>query len=87
MAATIITTEDLNQFKLELLSEIKGMLNQKASTSEWMRSRELRKLLKISPGTLQNMRVSGVLPFTKVGGVIYYSREDVNKMLQDNKRG
>ena len=87
MAATIITTEDLNQFKLELLSEIKGMLNQKVSASEWMRSSELRKLLKISPGTLQNMRVSGVLPFTKVGGVIYYSREDVNKMLQDNKRG
>ncbi len=86
MAATIITTDDLREFKHELIEEIRTLLGQKETLREWMRSSDIRKLLKISPGTLQNMRVTGVLPYTKIGGVLYYSKEDVLKMLEQNKR-
>ncbi len=87
MAATIITTDDLYQFKIELLEEIKEMLgNSSMEEKQWLRSSEIRKLLKISPGTLQNLRINGTLPYTKIGGVIYYAHQDVQKMLQDNKR-
>jgi hypothetical protein len=85
MAATIITTDDLYQFKHELLHEIREMLGAKQNQKEWLRSSEIRKMLKISPGTLQNMRVNGTLPYTKIGGVIYYNHEDVMKVLNDNK--
>ncbi len=85
MAATIITTDDLYQFKHELLHEIREMLGTKQNQKEWLRSSEIRKMLKISPGTLQNMRVNGTLPYTKIGGVIYYNHEDVMKVLNDNK--
>ena len=86
MAATIITTDELREFKIELLEEIKQLLSNDHTTKrEWLRSSELRKLLKISPGTLQNLRVNGTIPYTKIGGVIYYAYEDILKMLEDNK--
>ena len=87
MAATIITTDDLEQFKIELLDEIKTILSgSPMEEKKWLRSSEIRKLLKISPGTLQNLRVNGTLPFTKIGGVIYYAYDDITKILEGNKR-
>tara|TARA_Y100001949_G_C15949654_1_gene314090 strand:- start:686 stop:964 length:279 start_codon:yes stop_codon:yes gene_type:complete len=87
MAASIITTEDLQQFKHELLGEIKEILSENSGlqTKKWLKSPEVRKLLSISPGTLQNMRVNGTLPFTKIGGVIYYDYQDIQKMLSENR--
>ena len=41
-------------------------------------------MLNISPGTLQNLRINGTLRFTKMGGIIYYKLEDINKILEDN---
>jgi hypothetical protein len=43
-------------------------------------------MLGISPGTLQNLRVNGTLPYAKVGGVIYYAYEDILKVMEENKR-
>lgn len=86
MAATIITADDLKEFKMELLQDIREMLSEdNTQTKQWLRSSELRKLLKISPGTLQNLRVNGTLSYTKIGGVIYYDYQDILRMLEDNK--
>lgn len=85
MSATIITTDDLRDFKVELIDEIKQMLNPTTEHKQWLRSSEIRKMLKISPGTLQNLRVNGTLPYTKIGGVIYYSYTDVKEMLESNR--
>ena len=41
-------------------------------------------MLGISPGTLQNLRTNGTLPFTKIGSLIYYPYEDVIKVLEMN---
>lgn len=88
MATLIITPEDLQNFKLELLEEIQKLLSQKyqAPVRKWLKSHEVRRLLTISPGTLQNLRINGTLPFTKIGGVIYYDYEDIQKMLEEHKR-
>jgi predicted DNA-binding transcriptional regulator AlpA len=87
MAATIITTDDLVEFKQELFTEIKRLLKEQSgnSTKKWLKSPEIRKLLGISPGTLQNLRLNGTLPYTKIGGVIYYDSEDIQQMLQSRK--
>jgi len=87
MAAEVLTTDDLKEFKAELLEEIENLLknvNDKPS-KKWLKSPEVRKLLDISPGTLQNLRVNGTLPYTKIGGVIYYAYEDIQKMLTTNR--
>lgn len=87
MATTIITPEDLKNFKLELLEDIQKLLSQRneVPARKWLKSHEVRRMLTISPGTLQHLRVKGVLPYTKIGGVIYYDYTDIEKMLQENK--
>ncbi|MGL1885503.1 MAG: helix-turn-helix domain-containing protein [Reichenbachiella sp.] len=85
MSATILTTDDLREFKIEFIEEMKSIFDTTNNQTQWLRSSELRKMLKISPGTLQNLRVKGTLPYTKVGGVIYYANSDVTKMLEENR--
>ena len=59
MPATIITTDDLRDFKLELLDDIKKLLSNQAQgkLKKYLKSSELMDLLQISPGTLQNLRI------------------------------
>ncbi|TLX75987.1 helix-turn-helix domain-containing protein [Labilibacter sediminis] len=87
MATEIITTDDLREFKIELLADIEKLLQQKTAnqTKKWLKSYEVKELLNISPGTLQHLRVSGTLPYTRIGGTIYYDNNDIQKMLADNK--
>jgi hypothetical protein len=88
MTANIVTIEDLQNFKKELLEEIKKLLIERSSLTpvrKWLKSHEVRRLLTISPGTLQHLRVNGTLPFTKIGGVIFYDHDDVQKMLEGHK--
>lgn len=98
MAVNIITQEDLDQFKSQFFQEQKTILekfkeeitgNIKSSEpagTKWLKSHQVQRLLNISPGTLQTLRISGTIPFSKVGGSIYYSADDVNKVLERNKR-
>ncbi len=87
MAANIITTEDLTLFKIDLLEEIRKLVLQRQTqpARKWLKSHEVRRLLTISPGTLQHLRISGMLPFTKIGAVIFYDYEDIQKMLESHK--
>jgi len=85
MSAEIITKEDLHSFRQDLLLEIKELLsNNTPKQKQWLKSPEVRKLLSISPGTLQNLRINGTLRFTRIGSIIYYSYDDINKILSDN---
>ena len=87
MAATIITTEDLREFKMELLDGIKELFNNQTghTSKRWLKSPEVRELLGISPGTLQNLRINGTLPYTKVGGVLYYDYKEILNVMEQNK--
>lgn len=86
MAIEVITKEDLNEFRSLLLSELTELLNGKPQQSkQWLKSTEVKKLLNISPGTLQNLRINGTLSYTKIGGIIYYSNAEIEKMLEANK--
>lgn len=87
MAAMVLTTDDLREFKLELLDDIKKLISTSNGQPQkkWLKSPEVRKLLNISPGTLQNFRINGTLPYTKMGGVLYYDYEELQKILTGNK--
>ncbi|MFY8214285.1 MAG: helix-turn-helix domain-containing protein [Flavobacterium sp.] len=83
MAVQVITTEDLNEFRSLLLTDLKEIIQSTPlTTKQWLKSKEVRKLLNISPGTLQNFRINGTLSFTKIGGIIYYKYDDIVKMLE-----
>ena len=54
-------------------------------SKQWLKSREVRKLLEVSPGKLHAMRASRQLSFMRIGGVIYYDRADIDKMFEKFK--
>ena len=87
MGATIITTEDLQEFKMELLEDIKELLHTQSGQvlKKWLKSPEVRKLLGISAGTLQNLRINGTLPYTRIGGVLYYDHQEIIQVLEQNR--
>lgn len=86
----ILTQSDLIAFKEDMLQELKRIIKECVSGQpgkKWLKSSEVKKLLGISHGFLQSLRDSGVLPFTKVGGSIYYDYEDITFMMSANKQG
>jgi hypothetical protein len=86
MPTEIVTTDDLREFKNELLDEMKKILHEHHGQpgKKWLKSYEVRELLGISQGTLQNLRSNGTLSYTKIGGVMFYDIENIKKMLEDN---
>ena len=88
MATTIITPDDLENFRKKLLADIQNLPPKKdvSRADRWLRSDEVLKILKISLGTLQHLRRTGVLPYTKIGNVVYYDAEDIEKMMLKSKK-
>lgn len=84
MLIDLITREDLNEFRNLLLNDLKQFIQpQSQQKKEWLKSSEVRKLLNISAGTLQNLRINGTLAYTKIGGLMYYKYSDIEKILND----
>ena len=88
MGVEIVTREDLQSFRIQLLNELKQFLGTTAvPAKQWLRSREVRRLLKISPATLQKLRINGTLQYSKVGNIMYYKYEDIVKVLEGKVTG
>lgn len=86
MSVEVVTKEDLQAFRQQLISDLKALFQfQENSKKEWLRSSEVRKLLKISPGTLQTLRVNGTLHPSKIGGIMYYKMDEIEMLLNSTK--
>jgi hypothetical protein len=87
MSVQILTTDDLQLFKSELFTELKAILKTDSPPiKKWLKSDEVKKILKVSPGTLQTLRINGTLQYTKIGGIIYYDYEHIQKTMEQNLR-
>ncbi len=86
MNVELLTKGDIRDLKTEIIDEIKKLIQGLLEQKEWLKSNDVMKLLNCSPGTLQNLRINGNLPFTKMGGTIYYAYSDVLKVLNSNKQ-
>lgn len=87
MEIEIITSQDLHVFKCELIEEIKKIVTNHSGVTnsrKWLKTKEVLKILNISAGTLQQMRTNATIPFSRIGGVIYYDSELINKMIQNH---
>ena len=79
----LITRADLEKFRLQLLADIKELLAEAPRTNykPWLKGTEVRKLLGLSAGSLQNLRISGQLKSSKIGGIHFYKYDDIKKMM------
>ena len=86
MGLEVVTKEDLQIFRLQLISDIKVLFHPRENLNkEILRSREVIKLLKISPGTLQTLRVNGILNPSKIGGIMFYKKKEIDDLLDSDK--
>ena len=89
MDIEIITKDDLEQFRLRLLDDIKEFIAKQdnSTVKKWLRSHEVKKMLNISTGTLQNLAINGKLHPAKIGGINYYHYEEIEILLNAGTKG
>jgi hypothetical protein len=85
--AQLVTLDDLEKFRTILMMDIKLLLegNFGKPAKRWLKSYEVRKLLNISGGTLQTLRNNGQLPYTRIGGLIYYDAVEIDQIMARHK--
>ena len=84
----LLTIGDLEDFRDRLLAEIKDLLkgSDGQPRKQWLRSIEVRKMLGVSPGTLQNLRVNKTLPYSKVGNIVFYKYDEIIRLLEKSQK-
>lgn len=90
MEIDVLTRADLQTFRTQLLNDIKQLFSTEkndAKMKRWLRSKEVRKLLNISAGTLQTLRVTQKIGFTKIGNLYYYKMDDIESLLKSGEKG
>lgn len=65
---------------------LKKLPNDDSPDWDWISNRECTRLTGFSKSTTQRYRESGRLPFSKVGGNIFYRRSDLEDLLERNIR-
>ena len=81
----LITKADLEQFKSEIKDVIISLMGDKFSKNKWLKSKDVQKMLGLSYNTLKSLRLKGVLPYSKIGGSIYYNYSDIISVLERNR--
>lgn len=84
----LLTVGDLDHFRQDLFRELQNILKETTATpaKKWLKSSEVKKLLGISTGTLQNLRVNGSMSCSKVGGIIFYDYHEIVKLIESNEQ-
>ncbi|WP_439490251.1 helix-turn-helix domain-containing protein [Algoriphagus sp.] len=81
-----ITKEDLETLRFQLFADLKELLEKqdepKAESKEWLRSRDVKKMLSISDAALQNLRIRGVVHPVKISGLYYYKSEELKSLFK-----
>jgi len=54
---------------------------------KWLRTKDAAIYLGISTTQIHVLKSQGILPFTKLGGSIYFDKSDIDKVLESNKVG
>jgi len=90
MEISIVTKDDLQELKSELFEKIESLIQKqpepKKDEQDWLKSHHVQRMLGISAATLQNLRVNGTMPYSKIGGVIFYEKAEVLAVLESNKQ-
>lgn len=85
MNLNILSKEDLEIFKKEILDQISTILQKNQNATQWLKTSDVRKYLGISAGTLQMYRIKGIIPYSKIEKTFFYNLQDIQDVLEKNK--
>jgi hypothetical protein len=82
----VISKEDFDQFKKELIDEIKQIIQPSINNkTQWLRSSDVRELLNISDSTLQTFRINGTIPAYKLDSTWFYKYDEIIEALEKGR--
>ena len=86
MSVEILTKEDLNNFKVELVNLITEIISKgQPQKKEILSNEDVKDLLGISSGTIRKYRITGKISYTKIDNILYYKYDDVIKLIDSNR--
>ena len=77
--------ESISESQNQIIELLNKLGNENKSLGDYISESEAKKLLGRQTTWFWNMRTSGQLMFTKVGNKIFYSKDDIIKLLDENK--
>ncbi|MBS1780972.1 MAG: DNA-binding protein [Bacteroidetes bacterium] len=83
-----VTKDDLRQFGMLLMNDIQKLLEKITCENqdihpEWLKSKAVRKLMDMSAGSLQNLRITGKVRYKKILGSYYYNKSDLQALFNE----
>lgn len=87
MSVEILTRDDLVSFGKLLISDFRKVIAEVIGSTpepvEGYRTKDVRKILGCSVNKLVLLRVTKKIRTKKLGGTLYYNKEDVKRLLQE----
>lgn len=86
----IVTKKDLADAEERILYAVSELLRKNRSDEnqhskeEYLRTRDVRKLLSVSENKLKDMRLKREIPFIRLGSTFYYPASKVTEVLDKN---
>ena len=87
MAVEIVTKDDLQIFRQQLIEDFKTIIIQSRQPAnenpQGYKTSHVRKILGCSVNKLVALRVAGKLRSKKILGTLYYNKQDVKRLLEE----
>jgi hypothetical protein len=87
MPVEIVTKDDLENFRVRMMRDIRIILEEHSriflERPEGYRTIDVRKILRCSSNKLISLRITRKLRTKKIGGSLYYNKEDVKRLLDE----
>lgn len=84
---TLLTKEDLQEFKIDLLKSIEeklvDLLEDSTLNKKWLRTNEVAEYLSISSSQVNKLKSEGILSCSKLGGTNFFDRKELDKKLEE----
>jgi hypothetical protein len=88
MSVEVVTKEDLQILRVALINDFRLLMREADNKKnepmeEGYKTKHLRKILGCSVNKLYSLRISRKLRTKKVGGTIYYNKDDVKRLVDE----
>ena len=88
MGVEVVTREDLESFRIQLLTDLRGLIraelfSRKDENAQGFKTKDVRKILGCSVNKLVSLRIGRKIRWKKVGGTLYYNKEDVRRLIEE----
>ena len=81
-----IHPDDIDLLKKEVAQEIENIIRD-SIYKKWIKSKEVCELLGVSQAKLHDLRNNNHIPYSQIDKQFYYKLEDIQNILEKNKRG